>query len=86
MEDLTPEMTQALWDGDVEKLGRLAPCQCCCDEHTYENCAARQWFGCRGQSAMTQADEESWIRHYSTVHGMSREQFFDFVTDKGINP
>ena len=74
---VNPKIAQAMWEGDTEKLHKLAPCRCCCDEHTFENCSARQWFGCRGQASMTQADEESWIRHYATSHGMSREQFYD---------
>ena len=73
---MTPEMSQALWNGDMDKLHELAPCRCCCHEHTFEDCSAREWFGCRGQYAMTRADEESWIRHYSSAHSMSREQFY----------
>ena len=72
---MTPEMFQALWDGNINKLDELAPCRCCCHEHTFEDCPARQWFGCRGQYTMTRAEQESWIRHYNSAHGMSREQF-----------
>ena len=66
----------AIWAGDVATLQALAPCGCCCDEHTFESCSARLWGGCRGQGSMTRADQESWVRHYEKFHGMSRERFF----------
>ena len=61
---------QAMWEGDVETLDDLASCICCCDEHTFESCPARVWSGCRGSGSMTQADEESWRRHYLREHGI----------------
>jgi hypothetical protein len=66
----------ALWTGDVDTLHQLAPCGCCCDEHTYDNCPARAWYGCRGQNSLTQADIDSWVRHYESAHNMTREAFF----------
>ncbi len=68
---------QAMWIGNVGWLQRYAPCKCCCAEHTYENCIAREWFGCRGQNTMTRTEEESWARHYQVHHGMSCDEFFD---------
>ncbi len=73
---MNPEIERAMWEGDVNKLDELAPCGCCCHEHTFENCPARDWYGCRGQGTMTRADEDSWARHYETAHGMTREEFF----------
>lgn len=66
----------AVWRGDTDALYELAPCICCCEEHTFEGCSARFWFGCRGQLTMTRAEHESWAEHYKTSHGMSREVFF----------
>jgi len=74
---MSQALEQALWAGDVDTLDRLAPCRCCCHQHTFESCPARAWFGCRGQFIMTRAEEESWARHYGVAHGMSREQFFN---------
>lgn len=64
------QLEDAMWAGDADRLYELAPCRCCCDEHTFECCEARQWFGCRGQGSMTRADEESWQRHYQQAHGI----------------
>jgi hypothetical protein len=64
------ELEDAIWAGDVDTLCRLAPCECCCGDHTFEQCAARVWGGCRGQGSMTRADEESWARHYREHHGI----------------
>lgn len=68
----------AVWAGDQALLFRLAPCRCCCDEHTFESCLARAWHGCVGQFGddyPTQADVESWVRVYA-AHGMTRAEFF----------
>jgi hypothetical protein len=76
-DDLSPEMRCAIWEGDVERLWELAPCRCCCHEHTYgRGCPAYAWGGCRGQGTMTNEDIESWARHYERFHGMTREQFY----------
>ena len=69
-------LIDAMWAGDVNALQELAPCRCCCYEHTFEDCPARAWEGCRGSGSLTRADIESWVRHYETHHGMNREQFF----------
>ena len=66
----------AIWAGDLDRLHELAPCRCCCDEHTFEDCPARAWFGCRGQYTMTRAERESWQRHYETFHGMTEAKFY----------
>jgi hypothetical protein len=66
----------AMWAGDMDTLYSVADCICCCDEHTYENCPAREWFGCRGQNTMTRKDEKKWAVHYFTHHGMTDAQFF----------
>jgi hypothetical protein len=72
------EITNAMWAGDVETLHEIAPCRCCCHEHTFEGCPARQWFGCRGNGVTPEADCEAWQKHYEQFHGMTREQFFDW--------
>ncbi len=74
--DLTEQIETAMWAGDVEKLDELAPCRCCCHEHTFDHCPARQWSGCRGQGSMTRADEAAWARHYEKFHGMTLDQFY----------
>jgi hypothetical protein len=73
---LPPVLAKAVWEGDVDLLNDLAPCRCCCHEHTLESCEARLWGGCRGQYTMTRAEALSWARHYELFHGMSEEQFF----------
>jgi hypothetical protein len=71
-------LEDALWAGDVDRLGELAGCRCCCWEHTFGWCPARIWGGCRGQDSMTAADHEAWAAHYERFHGMTREQFFGY--------
>lgn len=66
----------AMWAGNTELLHELAPCDCCCEEHTYDSCPARQWYGCRGQETMTFADGLEWAAHYSRYHGMTEQEFF----------
>lgn len=77
---------QAMWSGDIDKLDELAGCRCCCHEHTFEDCSARTWGGCRGQSKMTRAEEESWFRHYQALHGMTRDEFYGFTSDDAVRP
>jgi hypothetical protein len=43
------ELLAAMWRQDLETLYRLAPCRCCCEEHYFDDCAARRWNGCKGQ-------------------------------------
>lgn len=77
--ELRRQLEEAIWAGDVERLHELAPCGCCCWEHTHEGCSARMWNGCRGSGQLTRADTESWARHYAEHHGMTRAEFFGEV-------
>lgn len=81
MTDLSRELENAIWAGDVDRLQQLAECICCCSEHTFEHCPARAWSGCRGQGSMTRAEQESWAHHYERFHSMTRDQFFGFPPD-----
>lgn len=65
------EFTRAVWEGDTDWLDEHYGCGCCCNEHTFEGCAARMWGACRGQGTMTQAELDSWARHY----GMTLDEF-----------
>ena len=49
--ELLRRVDRAMWAGDVGLLSELAPCRCCCHEHTFEDCVARLWNGCRGGCA-----------------------------------
>ena len=70
---------RALWAGDYAALDELAPCVCCCSEHTFEGCAARLWFGCRGSYGSdrdpSNEEERSWLRVYQ-ARGMTEEEFY----------
>lgn len=70
------DIEDAMWAGDTNKLDEIAGCICCCHEHTFGHCPARQWNGCRGQFTMTYADEAEWAQHYEKHHGMSEAEFF----------
>ncbi len=70
--DADDEVSQAMWEGDTDRLWELVPCGCCCDEHFRESCPARQWQACRGQDSLTWADLEVWAAHY----GMTVEEFY----------
>jgi hypothetical protein len=73
-------LKDALWSGNVDRLQELAPCICCCSEHTFGHCPARQWSGCRGGEGLTPRDEyEEWARHYEKFHGMTRAEFDGIV-------
>jgi len=76
MKDRQAEIEAAMWAGDIERLDEIAPCRCCCHEHTYDSCEARAWHGCRGQNAMTYADEKAWLAHYQRFHGMTERDFY----------
>ncbi len=71
-------LEDAMWAGDEARLWEIAPCRCCCHEHTFGwGCPAYVWGGCRGQGSVEwSAEEESWARHYMSVHGMTRNQFY----------
>jgi hypothetical protein len=62
-------MEEAIWSGDSGTLRERAACVCCCDEHTFENCPARLWGGCRGQGTPTREDVDEWARHYGVTLG-----------------
>lgn len=65
---------KAMWANDQDTLWKIAPCDCCCHEHTLSGCLARLWEGCRGQGSMTRADYEGWAKHY----GMTVDEFLDW--------
>ena len=73
---MTTAIENAMWRGGTDQLHELAPCICCCAEHTFEECPARAWFGCRGNGVTPQDDAEAWAEHYQAHHGMTREEFF----------
>jgi hypothetical protein len=81
---MTTELQDALWAGDVDRLRQLAPCKCCCSDHTYRGCPARQWGGCRGQGSEEQ-DHRSWFQHYQKFHGMSQSEFYG-LSDESAPP
>lgn len=72
----------AMWAGDVDALQEIAPCACCCGEHTWPTCEARLWGGCRSGHPYGWGPEDdyeyerSWMRHYATAHGMSEAEFY----------
>ena len=45
-------LQEALWSGNIVRLQELAPCGCCCAEHTKVSCPTRQWNGCKGDISM----------------------------------
>ena len=76
---MNKKLQDALWAGDVDLLQELAPCVCCCDEHTHPYCAARLWEGCRGGMpyGVSQRDEDrAWFKHYAEFHGMTENEFY----------
>lgn len=78
--ELLRRIDAAVWAGDERTLYELAPCRCCCHEHTFEDCAARLWNGCRGgyvPAPDSYEEVESWVRHYAAApHWMTRAEFF----------
>lgn len=58
MDDLSQQIEQAIWAGDMEKLHELAPCSCCCDEHYRLDCPAHAYYGCRGSFAIDRPERE----------------------------
>ena len=75
---MSPELEQAIWEGDVNKLCDLAGCICCCSEHTFEGCPARIWYGCRGSYTMTRVEVAEWAAHYAKYHGLTEDQFYAY--------
>lgn len=71
------DLEAAVWAGDADELSELASCICCCAEHTFGNCPARQWGGCRGGDGPTPLEETyAWFHHYQQFHGMTEAKFF----------
>lgn len=68
-------LDQAIWAGDQDLCDYIAPCMCCCADHTSEVCPARKWHGCRGQHTMTHQQEEAWFLHYKKYYNFTREDF-----------
>lgn len=72
-----PRLERAMWEGDIDTLHEIAPCKCCCHEHTWgTGCPAYAWGGCRGQGTMTYEEERSWFEHYRRFHGMTEAEFY----------
>lgn len=69
----------AMHRNDVDALRALAPCMCCCWEHTFgEGCPAYAWGGCRGYGSPHAASvRRSWQEHYAKHHGMDAETFYN---------
>jgi len=42
------EIQEHMWDDDMDWIYENAGCRCCCYEHTFSDCVARVWGGCRG--------------------------------------
>ncbi len=82
--DFTITIKEAMWAGDIATLNKLAPCKCCCNEHTYGlSCPAWTWAGCRGYNEnglTTHQDELVWKAHYEKFHGMTEKQFYGYET------
>jgi hypothetical protein len=75
--ELKEAIKRAIWAGDTDELWRIAPCRCCCHEHTFrEGCPAFAWGGCRGQFSPPRNWEEGWAEFYAKTRGMSRAEFF----------
>lgn len=86
MDDVWNEaLKSAMWAGDLDQLHELAPCACCCHEHTFPDCEARLWGGCRSGQPYGWGPEDdhrelrSWIRHYERFHGMTEAEFLGTV-------
>lgn len=62
--DAAAEIQDALWAGDRDRLDELAPCQCCCHEHTFADCPARAWHGCRGSGGNQYEEYDDWHRAF----------------------
>lgn len=72
------EINALLWAGDANALDEAMPCRCCCDEHTFSDCAARLWGGCRSGLPFGDDgdDKRAWAAHYAKHHGLTAEQFY----------
>lgn len=59
------------------RMSGLFPCGCCCEDHTFADCLARVWGGCRSglsYGACDWEDYEAWKRIY-VRNGMKPEDF-----------
>lgn len=65
-----------MWAGDRDRLDELAPCRCCCFEHTFTTCPARVWAGCRGYGSEATLTDDDWQRFYAETRGMSAATFY----------
>ena len=80
-EELLKQIHQAMWDNDEDKLKELAPCGCCCSDHTFMCCPARHWGGCGGGGLgeksidMIGDDYQKW---YEQTRGMTMDDFFSY--------
>lgn len=78
MDELKRQIESAMWAGDIDMLHQLAPCDCCCDEHTMgPTCPAWAWGGCRGRDSMTRNEMQSWEEHYAKHYGLTFEEFYN---------
>lgn len=48
----------ACYQGETAHPDDFAPCRCCCDEHTFPDCLARVWGGCRSGLPYGASDNE----------------------------
>lgn len=79
MDDYAQKLKAAMWAGDIDALQEIAPCGCCCHEHTHIYCAAREWGGCRSGLRPGESEKgiaEEWADFYVKERGMTREEFY----------
>lgn len=71
-------LQEAMWSGNVDRLHELAPCDCCCDEHTSVHCPAREWNGCKSGLAPGEDEDDRswWVAYYEQTRGMTATEFF----------
>lgn len=73
-----PELVEAMWAGNEDRLRELADCRCCCDEHTFPYCEARLWGGCRGGQPYGWGPEEEFgeAEAWRAFYGMTKAEFY----------
>ena len=74
---LKEQIEQAMWDNDTDRLDELAPCICCCSDHTFSSCLARIRNGCRGSNSDRDI-HESYAKWYFEIRGMENDEFFRY--------
>ncbi len=82
--ELKTKVKQLMWAGGVDELREIAPCSCCCADHTNAYCPARLWEGCRsglpyGEDEHSEA--QKWADHYAKYHDMNKESFYKLKWD-----